>query len=165
MGKIKRELFAHLINVTPEGETASYERLGVDLEEFNVEMNPETEEKTNILGQTRYDVSGYKPQAGVEPLYAEEGTGLYTFLQNIIDKRLVGDALKTDVLEVQLWNPTTEGSTDVFKAYKDEVVIEINSYGGDTTGYQIPFNIHYTNVRVEGTYDITQKTFTPTVNL
>ena len=165
MGRIKRELFAHLINVTPSEDTGTYERLGEDLEEYNVEMNPESDEKKNILGNTKYEVSGYKPQSSVEPLYADSGTGLHQLLQKIIDGRLVGDDLKTDVLEVQLWNPTTEGSTDTFKAYKDEVVIEVSSYGGDTTGYQIPFNLHYTNKRVEGTFDAVQKTFTPTVNV
>ena len=44
---------------------------------------------------------------------------------------------------------------------REECYIEIVSYGGDTTGYQIPFNIHYTGVKTKGTFDVSKKTFTP----
>jgi len=43
---------------------------------------------------------------------------------------------------------------------KEEAYIEITSYGGDTTGYQIPFTIHYTGEKVKGTFDVSSKTFT-----
>ena len=36
-----------------------------------------------------------------------------------------------------------------------------SSYGGDTTGYQIPFNVHHTGNRVKGTFALETKTFTP----
>ena len=32
--------------------------------------------------------------------------------------------------------------------------------GGDTTGYQIPFNVHYTGVKTKGTFDPAAKKFT-----
>ena len=47
-------------------------------------------------------------------------------------------------------------------AVKEECYIEIVSYGGDTTGYQIPFNVHYTGVKTAGTFDPATKTFTET---
>ena len=48
---------------------------------------------------------------------------------------------------------------------KDEIAcasaeVCIVSYGGDTTGYQIPFNVHYTGVKTKGTFNISTKTFT-----
>ena len=33
-------------------------------------------------------------------------------------------------------------------------------FGGDTTGYQIPFTIHYTGEKVKGTFNVSTKTFT-----
>ena len=45
---------------------------------------------------------------------------------------------------------------------KEECYIEITSYGGDTTGYQIPFNVHYTGVKTKGTFNVESKTFTAT---
>ena len=54
------------------------------------------------------------------------------------------EELKTDVVEVKLWNE--EG--DEYPATKEEAYIEINSYGGDVTGYQIPLTLHYTGAKV-----------------
>ena len=36
----------------------------------------------------------------------------------------------------------------------------IKELGGDTTGYQIPFNVHYTGVKTKGTFDPATKKFT-----
>ena len=38
--------------------------------------------------------------------------------------------------------------------------LAVSSYGGDTTGYQIPFNVHYTGVKTKGTFDPATKKFT-----
>ena len=46
-------------------------------------------------------------------------------------------------------------------AYREDAIIEVVSYGGDTTGYQIPFNLHHVGNRVKGTFNIASKTFTP----
>lgn len=156
MSKIARKFLAHFINTAPAGE-AVYERLGKDLEELNVELNPELETKNNILGETSTNLSTYQAQYSVEPYYADEGTGLHAFLQDIIDNRKVLDDVKTDVIEVHMWEESEDG---VFEAYKEEAIIEISSYGGDTTGYQIPFNVHLSGNRVKGTFDTSTKTFT-----
>ena len=74
-----------------------------------------------------------------------------------IDGDLVLDDLKTDIVEVKLWG---EASANAYPAIKEECYIEIVSYGGDTTGYQIPFNVHYTGVKTKGTFNISTKTFT-----
>ena len=157
MAKIKRQGLAHYINTAPSKETAAYELLGLDLEELNIELNPEVETKRNILGQTTVNLSSYEAQASVEPYYADEGTGLHTFLQDIIDNRKVLDDAKTDVIEVHIWEESTSGG---YTAYKESAVIEITSYGGDSTGYQIPFNIHYLGDRVKGKFNPSTKTFT-----
>lgn len=158
MAKIARKLLAHFINTAPLSD-AVYERLGQDLEELNTELNPEIETKNNILGETSTNLSSYQAQYSVEPYYADDGTGLHTFLQDIIDNRKVLDDVKTDVLEVHLWEETAENS-GIFTAYKEEAIIEISSYGGDTTGYQIPFNVHLSGNRTKGTFNTSTKTFT-----
>ncbi len=67
------------------------------------------------------------------------------------------DELKTDVVEVKLWESETEGT---YPATREEVYLEVTSYGGDTTGYQIPFTLHYTGNKVKGTFRVADKTFT-----
>lgn len=156
MAKIERKYLAHFINTAAAGE-ASYERLGKDLEEFSAELSAQVDTKKNILGQTSVAISGYEKTGTVEPFYAEEGSMLFERLQEIIDNQLVLDDLKTDVVEVKLWQANAEG---VYPAIREEAVIEVTSYGGDTTGYQIPFKLHYTGNKVKGSFDVNTKTFT-----
>lgn len=157
IGKIKRKFMAHYINAAKPGDPAEYQRLGKDLEEYKVEMNANVETKNNILGETSVILDSYQPQASVEPYYAEVGSALFERLQDIIDERQTLDELVTDVVEAHTWESPSAGK---YTAYKEEAIIEVSSYGGDTTGYQIPFNLHYTGARTKGTFDPKTKTFT-----
>lgn len=157
MAKIERKFMAHYINATP-GAEPTYERLGTDLEELNVEMNAEVETKANIFGENSVQLSSYKPKAGVEPFYADKDTKLFEFLQGIIDDRKVLDEVKSDAIEVHTWEEEADGA---YTAYKETVIIAVKSYGGDTTGYQIPFDVHYVGDRVKGTFNPKTKQFTP----
>ena len=152
--KIKRKFMAHYVGI---GEEPTYTRLGADLEEYTIELNPNVETKTNILGETTTTIDSYQPQSSVEPYYAIEGDELFTWLQNCIDTRATLDDLKVKTLEVHLWE---EDGTGTFVAYQEDAVVEITSYGGDTTGYQIPFNLHNTGNRVKGKFALATKTFT-----
>ena len=156
MAKIERKYMAHFINATKD-DAAVYERLGQDLEEFSPEMAAQVETKKNILGESAILISGYEKTAAVEPFYAQEGSQLFNRLQEIIDGDLVLDDLKADVVDVKLWDETDGGD---YPAVKETVYIEVTSYGGDTTGYQIPFTIHYTGEKVKGKFNLATKTFT-----
>ena len=158
MAKIERKYLAHYINAAAIGETQpDYERLGKDLEEYSPELAAQVDTKKNILGEMSILISGYEKTGAVEPYYAESGSALFARLQDIIDEHRTLDELKTDLVEVKLWEPAEEG---VYPAVQEEVYIEVTSYGGDTTGYQIPFTLHYTGNKVKGTFDVTTKTFT-----
>lgn len=157
MAKIERKYLAHFINTAIPGEAAVYERLGKDLEEYSPEMSAQVDTKKNILGETSILISSYEKTGAVEPYYAEAGSGLFTRLQGIIDEAQVLDDVKADVVEVKLWE-AAEGTA--YPAIKEECYIEVTSYGGDTTGYQIPFTVHYTGAKVKGTFDVSTKVFT-----
>lgn len=157
MAKIERKYMAHYINAAKSGEEAVFERLGQDLEEFSPELSAQVETKKNILGQSSVLISGYEKTAAVEPFYAQSGSKLFERLQEIIDGDLVLDELKAEVVDVKLWEADETGA---YPAVKEAVFLEVTSYGGDTTGYQIPFTIHYTGEKVKGTFNVTTKTFT-----
>lgn len=161
IGKIKRKWMANYIDsAAPATAKPVYVRLGVDLEEYNVEMNANVETKNNILGETSVALDNYQPQASVEPYYAVVGDPMFDRLQTIVDERQTLDDLKTSIVEVHLWeeDATASGS---YVAYKEDAIIEVTSYGGDTTGYQIPFNVHHTGNRIKGLFALSTKTFTP----
>ena len=157
--KIERKYMAHYLNATfaADDGTASYVRLGKDLEEYSPELSANVEKKTNILGNETVSIDSYQKQGEVSPYYAEKGDPRFEKLQSIIDNDLVLDDLKTDIVEVKLWDAQSSGA---FPAVREECYIEVSSYGGDTTGYQIPFNVHYTGVKTKGTFNPTTKAFT-----
>lgn len=159
-GKIDRKYMAHFLDSGSlcGGLTPGYERLGKDLEEYNVELNPDTETKKNIIGETSFVHNGYEPSSEVDPFYAETDSVLFEKLQKIIDERLKDDNLKTNAVEVHLWTEKTE---EAYEAYQQECYVVPTSYGGDTSGYQIPFTVNYVGERVKGTYNISTGAFTP----
>lgn len=157
-GKIARKYMAHFLDSSFGGSNASWYRLGEDLDEYSVEMNPDTEVKKNILGNTTFNHNGYEPSADSDPYYARVGDPLFEKLQNIVDTQATDDTLKTSSLEVHLWDGD---ETSGYVAYKQDCYVVPSSYGGDTSGYQIPFSVNYVGEKTKGTYVPSTKKFTP----
>ena len=154
MSKIERKYLAHYIDENFGTDTVSYARLGKDLEEYSIEMNPDSETKKNILGETSTVVKGYEPSGNVETYYAYEGNALFTKLADIVNNRSTGSELETTVVDVLV-----SANGTVLWAYREDVIIIPQSIGGDTGGVQIPFEVHYNGNRTAGTFDLTTKTF------
>ena len=95
-GKIDRKYMAHYIDAGSlcGGLTPKYERLGKDLEEYNVELNPDTETSKNILGESTFKHNGYEVSSDADPFYADTTSDLFTALQKIVDNRYKDDNLK-----------------------------------------------------------------------
>ena len=74
--KIERKYMAHYLNATfaADDGTASYVRLGKDLEEYSPELSANVEKKTNILGNETVSIDSYQKQGEVSPYYAEKAT-------------------------------------------------------------------------------------------
>lgn len=158
IGKIDRKFMGHLIDagLLCHGKDSKWERLGEDLEEYNVNLNPNTETKTNILGHTSFHHNGYEESSEASPYYASTESVLSAKLQEIIDHRHKDDNCKTNALEVHLW----EGNeTDGYVAWQQGCYVIPSSYGGDNSGYQIPFNVYYFGERTKGIFK--DKAFTP----
>ncbi|MDO4272708.1 MAG: hypothetical protein Q4D16_03490 [Eubacteriales bacterium] len=156
-GKIDRKYMAHLIDASFGGSSATWVRLGKDLEEYNVELNPDVESTKNILGETAFKHNGYEVSSEADPFYAEVGDKLFEKLQEIVDTLAKDDTCKTKALEVHMWDG--DESTG-FVAYQQYCYIVPASYGGDTSGYQIPFTVHYVGSKTKGKYVASTKTFT-----
>ena len=151
-GKIERKYMAHYLDTAFNiaGSTPSWYRIGEDLEEYNIELNPDTELVKNILGSTRFDHKGFEPSADAEPFYARVGDDLFEKLQEVVDKRQTGDQAKTFALEVHMWEAGV--ATGSYVAWRQPVYVVPTSYGGDTSGYQIPFTVNYIGERKSGEF-------------
>lgn len=152
--KFERKYLAHYIDGSFGKE--EYERIGKDLEEYNVELNPDVETVKNIIGENSTNVKGYEVSGSVDTYYAREGSTLFENLLKIVNNRSTGSDLETTVVDVLV-----SASGTVISAYRENAVIVPQSLGGDTAGVQIPYEIHYNGDRTEGTWDTSTKAFSP----
>ena len=146
--KMQRKFFQTFVDSSMNGATAAYYRLGKDLEELNVEMNPDIETGKNILGESTFNHNGYEINATAEPFYARVGDPMFEALQKIVDEGLQYEGCATTVVEVHLWDESETAGK--FAAYRQPVYVVPQSYGGDTSGYQIPFQINYVGAKEAG---------------
>ena len=152
MGKLNREALAHYLDTAwnkkvADADKAVFEILGEDIEEMSVEMNPETEQKKNILGQTKTIDSGFTPTMSADPWYANTESKLYPHMRDIVMEQITGDERKTLMLEVIV----EDTDADVHTAYLREVKVTPTSYGGGTEGFNIPFTVDFDGAWVKGT--------------
>lgn len=153
--KLERKYLVHYID-SSFGSTPSYAKIGKDLEEYNIELNPDVETIKNIWGETSNTVKGFEPSSSVETYYAREGDPLFTQLSTIVNTRATGTKLETTVVDILV----TETGT-VEWAYRENVLVVPQSMGGDNGGVQIPYEIMYNGDRTVGTWNNATKTFTP----
>lgn len=159
---LERKYLAHYIDAAFDltGAATKYVRLGKNLEELTVEMNPNVQTNANIMGENDARLTGYEMSASISPYYVSHNEELSEKLMEIIDNELTGDACKTTVVDVWLKpGETADAKPIVVKAIRREVVVAVQSYGGDTSGVQIPFEISGATNRTKGTFDVETKKF------
>lgn len=157
MAKLERKAYAtYLDSKFANTETPSWFLIGKDIDDMSVELNPDTEVKKNILGETSVQDNGYEPSMSADPYYANKDDSIYPKIKDIAMKRLKGDDCKSKILEVIL-----EGDAP-YEAYIEDVVVKPQSYGGDTSGFAIPFDVLFDGNRKQGTVTLDPSTKAPT---
>lgn len=166
--KTPRKCLAHYVDAAFDTtyESTDYQLIGVDLEEFNVELNPQVETKQNILGENSVTHSGYEVSSSVDTFYHDAKKALEDKILEMAMDRAVGDECKTSYVEVLYESgETTDVAPAVIRAYREDILVIPTSYGGDTTGVQSPFEIHYCGNRTKGTFDRETRKFTASTTL
>lgn len=160
--KAERKYLAHYLDSAfdPTYAAASYVRLGKDLEEFSVELNPDIETSKNILGENSVRHNGYEASSSADPVYYEYDDALTEKVMELAMLRKTGEDCKTSYVEVLLKPGESGAAPTTIRAVREDVYVIPTSYGGDTSGVQVPFEIRFAGNRVEGTFDITTKKFT-----
>lgn len=161
---LERKYLAHMIDAAFDMSYAATNivRLGKDLEELSFDMAPDIETVKNILGETSVRHNGFEPTATVDPFYVDSyDDALSEKVRLIAMNRLTGDDCKTTFYDIWLSAPAEAGGEPtVHSAWREDCMIIPQSYGGDTSGVQIPFEIRPCGNRVKGTYDLKTKQFT-----
>lgn len=157
--KLAREALMHYIDSSFGTGTATWFLIGKDIDDMSVELNPDTETTKNILGETTVKDNGYEPSMSADPYYANPEDSIYEKLVDIAMNRLKGDKCKTQILEVII----KDTAETTHQAWVEDVIVKPQSYGGDTSGVSIPFDVLFDGNRKEGTVTIASgvPTFTP----
>lgn len=138
--------------------TTSWYLVGKDIEEMSVDLGADTETVKNILDETSVRHNGYEPTIDADPFYADPEDALYPKLKDIAMNRKKGGDCKTKYLEVIVED--TEDTSH--SAWQEDCYIVPQSVGGDTSGFQIPFQVLPAGNRQAGTATLSNKvpTFT-----
>ena len=152
MAKLKRSALAHYLDTAwnkkvADASKAVFEILGDDIEDMSVEMNADTSQIKNILGQTKTTDNGFTPSMSADPWYADTESKLYPHMRDIVMEQITGDERKTLLLEVIV----EELEATTHTAYVREVKVTPTSYGGGTEGVNIPFTVDFDGAWVKGT--------------
>lgn len=165
--KAERKYLAHYLDAAFDKTYAApeYVILGKDLEDFSVELNPDVETSKNILGENSVKHNGYEASSSADPVYFDYDDALTEKIMEIAMLRKTGDACRTSYVEVLLKPGENGVNPTVIRAVREDVYVIPTSYGGDTSGVQVPFEIRFAGNRTEGSFDPATKKFTASEGL
>lgn len=150
--KLKRSQLLHYIDASMGvGSSPSWFLIGKDIEDMSVDLGVDVSTRKNILDETSVKDAGYEPTMSADPYYANTSDSIYEPLVDIAMNRKKNTDCETKILEVLI----EDTSASSHKAWMENVVIKPTSYGGDTEGVGIPFNVYFNGNRKEGTATIT----------
>lgn len=155
-GYIKRSEFMVFADVS-DSETPEWELIGDKIEDLSLAMNPNVETVTDITGATTTTLDKYEVQSSVSPMKAKRESKLAARLYDIVKYEKVLSDVEMNFLCVNVFDATGEG---VYVAWVQKGVVAVQSFGGDTKGLDIPFNIHWIGKKTHGTFTAATKTFT-----
>ncbi len=160
MGKILRGRRAMWLSF----DDKDYTVLGKDSDDLSIDLNPDTEQTKNVLGETTFNNNGYTPSMSNE-YQARTEDAIYEHIQYIADNLAVDDehtsaTMIVATLDIEVKD--TGEKTATGKGYKVPVKVVVDNDGGSTAGYAIPFTINEDGARVQGSVSVENKipTFT-----
>lgn len=156
--KLTRGAHLFYVDTSMGKETPVWYLVGKDIEDMSIELGADTETTKNILDETSARHNGYEPTIEAKPYYADTDDTIYPVLKDIALNRKKGGDCKTKYLEV-IVEDTEANSHD---AWIEDCLLIPQSYGGDTSGLQIPFQVLPDGNRKKGSAVLANKvpTFT-----
>ena len=141
------------------------EVLGARVEDSSIELNPEIETMTDILGQTYTDVNKTEPQQTLDPSNVLGGSKISAYLYDAMTHNRISDY--NQAFSVYIISGFIGDATNGYEAVRhDECSIIPTSVGG-STWVQMPLEIHFSNKITSGKVNklADDFTFTPDVTV
>lgn len=154
-GAIKREEFKIFADVGT-GSSPEWELQGSRIEDMSLEMNPNVETIMDVTGSTEVTLDKYEKQTNVSPYYAKRESKMAAWLYNVVRE----EKTLTDVEKTFCCVNIFAGSDGAFDAWTQKAVVAVQSFGGNTKGVQIPYNLHWIGEKTFGTAAISNGVLT-----
>lgn len=149
--KASRKLLRTYVNVGT-GETKEWFLVGSGVEDSSIELNPNTESVTDILGITTTNVTKWEPSQSFSPFTVTGGSKLAFLLHGIWNAKTPEKLSQFDVLIVYKYIGT---DTDGYEAeLQKNCTININSIGGSAY-VDMPIDISFSNDTTRGSVKFT----------
>lgn len=150
------------------GDTPNWVPFGEDNDEITREINDEIDSKKNVLGKVSIDHSSGAQTTEIDPIALRGNDVLSAILYLMYKYDLKGDKATLQCMEVTLADKQeiTSGqtTTTVYGAFTESAVVQLNSWGGDTSKLNAPIVLNWKGDKTHGTFNPTTKTFTENAN-
>lgn len=146
--------------------SGDYTLLGVREEDLSIENNPDISNSKDVTGAAYTTHAGFSPQTSLN-YTADSDDSIYEQIEKINNELLKDDENTIFEMVVATLNDEVakaKGATAALtgNGYKVNVRVVPTSSGGDTNGYQIPFDIYEEGARIPGTVSVSNSTGQPT---
>lgn len=165
-GQLERESSITLFNanvtscdengIVYDDKAPEWVAIGEDNDELTRETNNELESKKNVLGRTSIQHTSGAETMEVDPIAIRGNDKLSAILYMIHKYKLTGDKAKLQTLEVTLGDEQTEGK---YGAFTEDAVIDLKSWGGDTSKLNSPITLNFCGNRTHGVFSTTDNSF------
>lgn len=153
------------ITVTFTAGSGGWEALGKDVDDLSKDLNPDTENSKNVLGETTFEHKGYQSSVSMDTYYMAPERLMYEHLLTVAMEEKYAE---TDLLgyfaEAYFTTVNEEAHTMTGYCYVRRAWIVPQSVGGSTAGFSIPFTVNPTGGMEKKaiTYDMVTNTATVT---
>lgn len=157
-----REDLRHFIDTSMNATEAKYRLLGDGISSLTEEMNPQEETKHYInMAKDANKVKSYQRTFEVDKEDCEDDD-VQVWIDGLVDKLPTGVKANTSFVRLRL-KDAVDGQTGVYKAIKVPCTVSVASSGGDGGDFvHNVLNIKQSGDDIEGTFDVSKSTFTPT---
>ena len=157
--KAARKLLRTYVNVG-NAETKEWFLVGSGVEDSSIELNPNTESVTDILGVTTTDVTKWEPAQSFDPFTIKGGSALAFKLHEIWTNKTPELLSQFEVMIVYKY--IGEESSGYEAEVQKNCTINITSIGGSAY-VDMPIEISYSNDSTKGTvkFEDNAPVFTP----
>ena len=123
--------------------SGGWEALGKDVDDLSKDLNPDTENSKNVLGETRFEHKGYQSTVSMDTYYMAPERLMY---EHLLDVALQEKYAESDLLgyfaEAYFTEVNEAAHTMTGYCYVRRAWIVPQSVGGSTAGFSIPFNVN-----------------------